>query len=55
MKSVLLQIHNDPLRKYAIKPSESNEATQDIKKTLEEIKGFKKIFETTEKIVKSEK
>lgn len=53
MKSVLLQIHNDPLRKHALKPSEDNGAAEDIKKALEEIKGFKKIIDSVEKLVKS--
>lgn len=52
MKSVLLQIHNDPLRKHALKPSENNEAAQDIKKALEEIKGVRKMFEAAEKVVR---
>lgn len=55
MQSVLLQIHNDPLRKHALKPKEDNAAKDDIKKALEEIKGFKKIIESVEKLVKSEK
>lgn len=55
MKSVLLQIHNDPLRKHALKPTENNSAGEDIKKALEEIKGFKKIIESVEKLVKNEK
>ncbi len=55
MKSVLLQIHNDPLRKHISKPLEDNSAREDIKKALEEIKGFKKIIESVEKLVKSEK
>lgn len=55
MKSVLLQIHNDPLRKHALNSSEGNAATEDIKKALEEIKGFKKIIESVEKLVDSKK
>ncbi len=55
MKSVLLQIHNDPLRKHALKASEDNRAVEDIKKALEEIKGFKKIIESVEKLIESKK
>jgi hypothetical protein len=52
MQSVLLQIHNDPLRKHALKPTEGNAATNDIRKALEEIKGLKKIVDSVEKMVK---
>ena len=55
MKSVLLQIHNDPLRKHALHSSDGNDATEDIKKALEEIKGFKKTIESVEKLVDSKK
>lgn len=55
MKSVLLQIHNDPLRKHPLKPKENNEAIQDIKKVLEEIKGLSKVVEASEKIIRGQK
>ena len=55
MKSVLLQIHNDPLRKHPLKPTENNEAIQDIKKALEEIKVLRKVVEASEKVIGSQK
>ncbi len=55
MKSVLLQIHNDPLRKHISKPIDGNHAGEDIKKALEEIKGLNKIIGSVEKLIKSEK
>ncbi len=51
MQSVLLQIHNDPLRKHALKTTSSNSVTNDIKKTLEEIRGLKKAVGSVEKLV----
>lgn len=55
MESVLFQIHNDPLRKHALRSPGDNEATQDIKKALEEVKGLKNIISNVEKLIKSEK
>ena len=55
MKSVLLQIHNDPLRKHVLKPLEKNSESVDMKKVLVEIKGLKKIIETLEKYTKNGK
>lgn len=54
MKSVLLQIHNDPLRKHSPKSSENHISKEDIKVALEEIKGIKKVIEKLDLLRRSE-
>ena len=49
IKSVLSQIHNDPLRKHESKSNMDSKLSEDIKNTLSDLKSLKKVVEFLEK------
>ena len=49
IKSVLSQIHNDPLRKHSVKDGADAKVISDLKQVLEDKKGWGKLLALVEK------